>query len=227
MENLTDAELISKAKLGDEIACEALFNKYKPLAKKISRSYFLAGADDDDIFQEAMIGLFKAYNNFKSEESNFSAFATLCINRQIQSAIKNANRHKNRILTEAISLNNQGGFQIADENIESENVFYIVPSNSPSPDDTLISKETLREVLEKIDKLLSDYEKQILFLYLEGKSYKEISLKVNKSTKSVENALTRLKAKISSIKEWKICFFLFAKIKSCCIIAEFKDTKRG
>ncbi len=227
MENLSDAELVLKAKNGNELASETLFNRYKPLAKKISRSYFLAGADDDDIFQEAMIGLFKAYNNFKSEESNFSAFATLCINRQIQSAIKSANRQKNRILTEAISLNNQGGFKIADENTLEENVFYIVPSNSPSPDDTLISKETLKEVLKKIDEILSDYEKQILFLYLEGKSYKEISNKVNKSTKSVENALTRLKAKISSIKEWKICFFLFVKINCCCIIAKFKEIKRG
>ena len=201
MQNCEDNILIFSARSGNDNSCEVLFNKYKPLAKKISRSYFLAGADDDDIFQEAMIGLFKAYLNFKSDnKTDFKTFASLCINRQIQTAIKKANRHKNKILTEAISLNNQGGFKLAGEDSEKESIFYIIPSNSPSPDDSLISKETLNEILKKIDEILSEYEKQILFLYLDGKSYKEISATTNKSVKSVENALTRLKAKINLLK---------------------------
>lgn len=206
MENASDNELIIRAKNGDNACCEALIDRYKNLAKKISRRYFLTGADEDDIYQEAMIGLFKGYLNYKiSDKSDFKKFASLCINRQIQTAIKTANRQKNKILSEAISLNNQGGFKIADEE-DDEGIFYIIPSNAPMADEDLITKETLGEVLDQINKLLSEYEKQILFLYLDGQSYKEIALAQEKSVKSVENALTRIKSKISLIKSKSFYF---------------------
>lgn len=200
MNNLSDNELIIGARNGNNDCIDILFARYKPLAKKISRRYFLAGGDQDDTFQEAMIGLFKGFQSYKiSENSDFKSFATLCITRQIQSAIKSANRIKNKMLTEAISLNNQGAFETIDD-INGEYSF-VLPSNQPDAENTLISKENVNEMLNQINKLLSPLEKQVLNFYLEGKTYKEISLKIDKSIKSVENALTRIKCKLSFIKK--------------------------
>lgn len=200
MNNLSDNELIIGARNGNNDCIDILFARYKPLAKKISRRYFLAGGDQDDTFQEAMIGLFKGFQSYKiSENSDFKNFATLCITRQIQSAIKSANRIKNKMLTEAISLNNQGAFETNDD-INGEYSF-VLPSNQPDAENTLISKENVNEILNQINKLLSPLEKQVLNLYLEGKTYKEIALKIDKSIKSVENALTRIKCKLSFIKK--------------------------
>ena len=200
MSSLSDNELILGARNGNNDSIDILFARYKPLAKKISRRYFLAGGDQDDTFQEAMIGLFKGFQSYKiSENSDFKSFATLCITRQIQSAIKSANRIKNKMLTEAISLNNQGAFETIDD-IDGEYSF-VLPSNQPDAENTLISKENVNEMLNQINKLLSPLEKQVLNLYLEGKTYKEIALKIDKSIKSVENALTRIKCKLSFIKK--------------------------
>lgn len=200
MNNLSDNELIIGARNGNNDCIDILFARYKPLAKKISRRYFLAGGDQDDTFQEAMIGLFKGFQSYKiSENSDFKSFATLCITRQIQSAIKSANRIKNKMLTEAISLNNQGAFETIDD-INGEYSF-VLPSNQPDAENTLISKENVNEILDQINKLLSPLEKQVLNFYLEGKTYKEIAQKIDKSIKSVENALTRIKCKLSFIKK--------------------------
>lgn len=197
---MEDFELIEKARNGDSNCAEELFTRYKPLAKKISRKFFLAGQDSDDIFQEAMIGLFKAYQGFKiSEQTDFKSFASLCITRQILSAIKTANRQKNKILSEAVSLNNQGGFQICVDD-EEENFYFVLPSKEQAPDDELISQENVEEMLCEINKLLSDFEKQVLKQYLKGYSIKQISVMLEKSPKSVDNAITRLKSKLTFLK---------------------------
>src|SRR5574344_1069455 len=113
MVNKNDLDLIERAKKGDGLALEDLFSKYKSLAIKITRRYFLAGQDYNDLYQEAMIGLFKAYQNYKNNiNSDFKSFASLCINRQILSAIKIANRQKNKALNDYTSLNNQGGYDL-------------------------------------------------------------------------------------------------------------------
>ncbi len=200
-ERLSDNELISGARNGNNEYIDILFTRYKPLAKKISRRYFLAGGDQDDTFQEAMIGLFKGFQSYKiSTNSDFKSFATLCITRQIQSAIKSANRLKNKMLTEAISLNNQGAFEYADD-LDGEEYSFVLPSNLPDAENTLISKENVDEMLAQINEILSPLEKQVLHYYLEGKSYKEISIAIDKSIKSVENALTRIKCKLAFIKK--------------------------
>ena len=200
-ERLSDNELISGARNGNNEYIDILFTRYKPLAKKISRRYFLAGGDQDDTFQEAMIGLFKGFQSYKiSTNSEFKSFATLCITRQIQSAIKSANRLKNKMLTEAISLNNQGAFEYAG-NLDGEEYSFVLPSNLPDAENTLISKENVNEMLAQINDILSPLEKQVLHYYLEGKSYKEISIVIDKSIKSVENALTRIKCKLAFIKK--------------------------
>lgn len=197
---MEDFELLEKAKQGDEKSLEALLVKFKPLACKIARKYFLAGQDEEDLYQEAMIGLFKAEQSFnESIGLDFKSFASLCINRQIQSAVKNANRKKNKILNESISLNNQGGIESFDSGDEPE-LYFIVPSNSPLPDDELIYKEKVEEIKKAIASKLSSYEKKVLALYLNGLSYKEMGKILTKETKSIENCLSRIKTKLSYLK---------------------------
>lgn len=201
MINKNDLELIEKAKNGNEIAFENLFIKYKPLAIKISRRYFLTGQDNDDLYQEAMIGFFKAYQSYKNNHSDFKSFVTLCINRQIQSAIKSANRQKNKALNNYVSLNNQGGYDFGAEEDEDEIVYFIIPSSDQLPDDKLISKEAVENIKNQIIKLLSKFEKQVLSLYLKGLSYKEMAKRLDKTEKSVENGLTRIKSKLSFLRK--------------------------
>lgn len=198
---MNDETLLEEAKRGDEKSLEKLLSKYKSLATKISRRYFLAGQDFDDIYQEAMIGLFKAYQYYKYDDKNeFKHFATLCINRQIQSAVKSANRLKNKPLNESISLNNQGGIDVGIEDEDGENLFLIIPSPEQLPDDKLISKEYIETIKSEIYKRLSKFELQVLSLYLKGLTYKKIANQLNKTTKSVENSLTRIKSKLSFLK---------------------------
>lgn len=197
---MEDIDLIRKAKQGDETSLELLLAKFKPLACKIARKYFLAGQDEEDLYQEAMIGLFKAEQSFnEAAGQDFKSFATLCINRQIQTAVKNSNRKKNKILNESISLNNQGGIDVY-ESDDEEQLYFIIPSSSPLPDDELIYKEKVNEIKNAIDQKLSTYERKVLSLYLKGLSYKEMGQFLEKETKSIENCLSRIKSKLSYLK---------------------------
>lgn len=197
---MEDIGLIRKAKQGDETSLELLLAKFKPLACKIARKYFLAGQDEEDLYQEAMIGLFKAEQSFnETAGQDFKSFATLCINRQIQTAVKNSNRKKNKILNESISLNNQGGIDVY-ESDDEEQLYFIIPSSSPLPDDELIYKEKVDEIKNAIDQKLSTYERKVLSLYLKGLSYKEMGQILEKETKSIENCLSRIKSKLSYLK---------------------------
>jgi RNA polymerase sporulation-specific sigma factor len=198
-----DVELIENAKIGDTSSLEELLNRYKSLATSIARRYFLIGQDYDDLYQEAMIGLFKAYQNYdKSINTEFRAFATLCITRQIQSAIKIANRQKNKPLNNYISLNNQGGFDLNQDEAEDDEVLiFVIPSKDQLPDDKLISKEEVENIKKEIISLLSPMEKRVLSLYLRGVSYKKMAEILNRSTKSVENSLTRIKNKLAFLNK--------------------------
>lgn len=197
---MEDIDLIRKAKQGDETSLELLLAKFKPLACKIARKYFLAGQDEEDLYQEAMIGLFKAEQSFnEAAGQDFKSFATLCINRQIQTAVKNSNRKKNKILNESISLNNQGGIDLY-ESDDDEQLYFIIPSSSPLPDDELIYKEKVDEIKNAINQKLSVYERKVLSLYLKGLSYKEMGQILEKETKSIENCLSRIKSKLSYLK---------------------------
>ena len=147
-----------------------------------------------------MIGLFKAEQSFnEAAGQDFKSFATLCINRQIQTAVKNSNRKKNKILNESISLNNQGGIDNY-ESDDEEQLYFIIPSSSPLPDDELIYKEKVDEIKNAIDQKLSTYERKVLSLYLKGLSYKEMGQILEKETKSIENCLSRIKSKLSYLK---------------------------
>ncbi len=195
---LTDNELIQKAKAGDSFALDALMSRYKKLASKIARSYFLIGAEYDDLLQEAMIGLYKAYTNYDlSSSTSFSTFAHLCITRNVQSAIKIANSKKNSFLNQSLTLTSQGEVKSK----EDEEVNLVLASTSPSPDEKLIHNENLNNIKNEIISCLSTFEQKVLSLYLKGYSYKDISNRLGVTNKSIDNALSRIRKKLSFLTE--------------------------
>lgn len=193
----TDEELVKMIQGGSEEAEEILFSKFKPMVSSVARSYFLLGAELDDLIQEGMIGLYKACQKFSEKNASFKTFAYLCIKRQIQSAVKQANRQKNKILNSYVSLDAQGGYK---EGFGEEEALLIIPSNKLSPDDEIIEKENYKEILEKIKRALTPLELKVLTLYLKGNSYQTISKMVGKNYKSVDNSLHRIKNKLEFLK---------------------------
>lgn len=183
----TDEELAILVKQNDDDAMEELFRRYKPLINKISRSYFLYGADKDDIMQEAMLGLYKACLSFNNKVASFYTFANICIKRKILDAIKIANSQKNKMLSESLSLD-------YDED-ESENYL----NNEHSPDRKIIENENFNELKSKIFGNLSDFELIVLKYYLQGENYVGIAQRLKKSPKSIDNALGRIRQKLRLI----------------------------
>ena len=191
-------ELVLKAKNGDENAINELLSQYKNIVNKIARSYFLIGGDMEDIVQEGMIGLYKAIRNFSPQRNaSFKTFATICIKHQIQTAIKVASSEKNQVLSNALPIWEKGDL---DEDGESH-IEIIVPSDIPLPDDKVIARENVKELKNKIKKTLSPMEVKVLSLYLKGYNYNEISSLGEMSKKSIDNALTRIKSKLSFLKK--------------------------
>lgn len=184
---LNDNELIKKAKAGDSIALDALMSRYKSLASKIARNYFLIGGDYDDLVQEAMIGLYKAYTSYDtSSKTSFSTFAHMCITRNVQSAIKIANRKKNAILNQSVDILKQSDTLV---------------SPNPSPDEKLIQNENIESIKQNIQGSLSKFEQQVLSMFLKGYSYKDIATKLSVTNKSIDNALSRIRKKLSFLME--------------------------
>ena len=199
-ENMPDEEIVALAQDGDGAALEHLLNKYKNFVRTKARSYFLIGADHEDIVQEGMIGLYKAIRDFKPEKlTSFRAFAELCVTRQIITAIKTATRQKHIPLNSYVSLNKP----IYDE--ESDRTLLdVISEEVPSdPEAMLIDREDLSFIEGRIGEMLSDLEKQVLVLYMEGKSYVEISKTMGRHVKSVDNALQRIKRKLQKYLEKK------------------------
>ncbi|MBE0450027.1 MAG: RNA polymerase sporulation sigma factor SigH [Clostridia bacterium] len=189
-----DEEIVVElARKGDPKAQEQLIRKYKNFVRSKARAYFLIGADREDIVQEGMIGLFKAIRDFQPDKvTSFRSFAELCIKRQIITAIKTATRQKHIPLNSYVSLNKP----IFDE--ESDRTLYDMMMNSKelNPEHLVIKREELSQIEEKMGEVLSDLEWKVLNAYLEGKSYNEISLEMDKHVKSVDNALQRVKKKL-------------------------------
>lgn len=195
---MSDEELTVKAQNGDENAVNILLSKYKSMINKIARSYFLIGGDMEDIVQEGMIGLYKSIMNYKeSRNASFKTFAGTCIKNQIQNAVKVASSEKNKILSSALPIMDEGSIE------EDNEMEIILPSNIPSPDYTLVEKENVKETFNQIKNSLSNLEFKVLVLYLKGYSYNEISTTMNISKKSIDNALSRIKNKLSFLKESK------------------------
>lgn len=193
-ESYTDEELIQFLREGDSEISDYLLEKYKPLVRKQTNAMYLIGGENEDLIQEGMIGLFKAIQDFDFEkEVKFFSFAKLCIDRQLFSALEASNRKKHIPLNSYISFSRQDGADGVglEEQLEG----------CPNPEDLLIEKEVHKEFFQKLQLKLSPMEKKVLYLYLEGKSYMEIGINLNKSSKSINNCLQRIRAKIKTIKE--------------------------
>jgi RNA polymerase sporulation-specific sigma factor len=197
---LTDEELVVKSQNNDSYAQEFLINRYRNFVRVKSRSYFLIGADKEDIIQEGMIGLYKATRDFKYEKlASFRAFAELCITRQIITAIKTATRQKHIPLNSYVSLNKP----IYDEESDRTLLDVISTTKITDPEDLLISREEFANIEEKMSKVLSPLEWKVLNSYLEGKSYLEIAADLDRHVKSIDNALQRVKRKLEKVIEKK------------------------
>ncbi len=192
--DMSDAELALAANSGDGIASEYLLNKYKHFVRAKARSYFIVGADKEDLIQEGMIGLYKAIRDYDMKKKvSFSSFAELCITRQIITAIKAATRQKHKPLNTYVSLNKP----VYDEESDRTLIDIIISgANVLNPEDTIIDKEDISSMKDKMGKLLSKLEWKVLSFYLSGKSYQEIGDSLGKDIKSIDNALQRVKAKL-------------------------------
>ncbi len=194
--NCDDEELIYLASQGDLVAEECLINKYKKLVKIKARSYFLIGADTEDIIQEGMIGLYKAVRNYQFKKlSSFKAFAELCITRQIITAIKSATRQKHIPLNSYISLNRP----IYNEDSDRTLLDIVDNISINDPQDLFLNGEKLNNLKVRIKKILSDLERDVLESYLDAKSYQEIAADLGRHVKSIDNALQRIKRKLELI----------------------------
>ena len=192
-DELSDEELVEQVHLGNTNALDYLITKYRLFVKVKARSYFLIGADKEDIVQEGMIGLYKAIRDFKGEKlASFRAFAELCITRQIITAIKTATRQKHIPLNSYVSLDKP----MYDEDSERTLMDVITSPLSDNPEHLMINREEYSRLEGQMSEVLSELEQQVLVLYLEGRSYNEISSLLNRSTKSIDNALQRIKRKL-------------------------------
>lgn len=197
-EPMTDEEIVALAQAGDGAALEFLLNKYKNFVRTKARSYFLIGADHEDIVQEGMIGLYKAIRDFKSEKlTSFRAFAELCVTRQIITAIKTATRQKHIPLNSYVSLNKP----IYDEESDRTLMDVIVEGRAQNPEELIIGRENLVSFRDQVDRVLSGLEQDVLNAYLDGKSYQEIADKLGRHVKSIDNALQRVKRKMEKFLE--------------------------
>ena len=197
-EEMTDEQIVQLAQAGEEPALVYLLNKYKNFVRSKARSYFLIGADHEDIVQEGMIGLFKAIRDYREDRLySFRAFAELCITRQIITAIKTATRQKHIPLNSYVSLNKP----IYDEESDRTLLDVITEGYLANPEDVLINREDMSLIEVRIAQSLSPLERQVLAKYLQGKSYQEISRDMKRQIKSIDNALQRVKRKLAKIME--------------------------
>ena len=194
LEDLDDEALVEHARLGDEQALELLLTRYRHYARAKARSYFLAGADKEDIVQEGMIGLFKAIRDFQGEKNTaFRAFAELCITRQIITAIKTATRQKHMPLNSYVSLNKPTS---PDDDDQRSLADTLATPTTADPIDLVISAEEVAGIRDSMGRVLSSLETEVLRLYMDGKSYQQIADMLGRHVKSIDNALQRIKRKL-------------------------------
>lgn len=197
-DEMLDETIVEAAREGDDAAQEYLINKYKNFVRAKARSYFLIGADREDIIQEGMIGLYKAIRDFRNDKlASFRAFAELCITRQIITAIKTATRQKHIPLNSYVSLNKP----IYDEESDRTLLDVISGTKVTDPEELVISREEFVDIENKMGEFLSDLEWKVLMSYLDGRSYQEIAKDLRRHVKSIDNALQRVKRKLERYLE--------------------------
>ena len=193
--NFTDEELIEKLRAGDAEIADYIMEKYKPLVRKKSNAVYLIGGETEDLIQEGMIGLFKAVRDYNPEKSaSFFSFAELCINRQIYSALEASNRKKHSPLNNYVSFSSQ-------QEAEDMNLEEVISDQNLSPEQVIIEKEHKQEFFTRLEEKLSTMEKKVLYLYLEGNSYIRIAEMMEKTPKSIDNTLQRIRAKVKLLKD--------------------------
>ncbi|MDD6769972.1 RNA polymerase sporulation sigma factor SigH [Inconstantimicrobium porci] len=190
-----DEEVVCIAQKGNKKAQEYMINKYESCVKAKAKSYFLIGADKEDIYQEGMIGLYKAIRDFNSgRQASFKAFAELCISRQIITAIKTATRQKHIPLNTYISLNKP----IYDDESDRTLLDILSSIRVCNPEELIVSQEEMVQIEKYMAKSLSELEKQVLNSYMDGKTYQEIACTLDRDAKSIDNALQRVKRKLEN-----------------------------
>lgn len=195
-ENYTDEELIDRLRDGESEIVEYIIDKYKNLVRKNAKSMFILGADNDDLIQEGMIGLFKAIRDYDAgRDASFLTFADLCVSRQMYTAVQASRREKHAPLNTYISLyadlSEQGGTK------ENKELIQVLTSKEETnPENLVISKENISDIESIIEKELSTFEKQVLDLYVTGMSYSQIAKVLGRDEKSTDNALQRIKTKM-------------------------------
>jgi len=199
-DKMDDEDIVKRVHEGDLQALEYMINKYKNFVRAKAKSYFLIGADREDIIQEGMIGLYKAIRDYKGDKfSTFRAFAELCITRQMITAVKTATRQKHIPLNSYVSLDKP----IYDDESDRTLLDVIGGSRVSDPEQLLINQEKYDDIELKMSEILSDLEQKVLMLYLDGRSYQEISADLKRHVKSIDNALQRVKRKLERYFELK------------------------
>ena len=195
---MLDEEIVEYARKGNDKALEYVINKYKNFVRAKARTYFLIGADREDIVQEGMIGLYKAIRDFREDKlSSFRAFAELCITRQIITAIKTATRQKHIPLNSYVSLKRP----IFDEESDRTLLDVISEEKVYDPEEMMINKEEFTSIELKMGEILSELEWEVLSSYLKGRTYQEIAGDLDRHVKSIDNALQRVKRKLEKYLE--------------------------
>lgn len=196
--NMPDEKVIEEIQSGNNIALNYLMNKYNDLVNMKASKFFMAGAEREDIIQEGLIGLYKATKSYNAEKQNsFKTFANLCIERQLITALKTSNRQKNIPLNSAFSLNSAA----YEENDDVPVIEVLETKQIEDPAEMITKKEYYSSIENKINESLSDFEKQVLHQYKQGKSYASIAERLNTKVKSVDTAIQRIRKKANKIKE--------------------------
>lgn len=193
LEKKTDEELLELIRKGDQIAEECLYQRYKQIVRAKVRPYFLIGADHEDLVQEGMIGLYKAVCDYRADRNaSFRSFADLCITRQMITAIKRASRKKHSPLNTYVSLNSP----ISETDSDKTLMDLIANLGVSDPEEVFIRQENFENISVHINSVLSKLERTVLRLYLEGLSYQQIAMRIDKPTKAIDNAIQRVKKKL-------------------------------
>ena len=188
----SDRCLLRRIRQGDDDAMEKLLEKYRGLVHTEARKFFLAGGDEEDLIQEGMIGLFKAIQSYREEEDTaFSTFAVLCVRRQIYTTVTASNRKKHSPLNHYISIFGETGDR------ETENLNSALGDPVENPEELMLQKEAIQDYYREMDQKLSRFEKQVMEQYLKGEDYTEIAGKLGKTNKSIDNAIQRIRRKLS------------------------------
>jgi len=187
-EQCSDETLCALSREGDREAAEVLVKRFVQLVRRVARPYFLAGGDSEDLLQEGMLGLLQAVRSYDTQRSSFKTFAVYCIRNRIYSAIRKSQGQGQNLLNTAISL---------DEEESGEELWV----SDEDPEEEVISRDSSTRLAADIDAVLSDFEKHVLTLYLEGLPYRDMAQRLDRPVKSVENAVTRIRQKLSHFRQ--------------------------